>query len=210
MNAEKLYAMHLATLLRSRILSSLYILWTLDSSNTLVIVGLLTLPIASHLPTQWPSITWQICPMMNWRWWGDIVPVKGPREGYSLLVMSVWMPLLTHGTGGYRVCMYSTLPFMGNIWQRKILVNRTGTSYWWGKIWWISNSWCICHIYFLWILVRKILVNMAHDLPNLPIFPCQNFPMYSIRAAVLIMSVCSQLNVCMLHGIESVTTTNHY
>ena len=42
------------------------------------------------------------------------------------------------------------------------LVNHTGKSYWWGKIWRKINSQCIYHNTFsvyLWLMVRKILVN---------------------------------------------------
>ena len=64
----------------------------------------------------------------------------------------------------------NVLPYMGNIWWRKILANHAFKSFWR-----ISNSQCICHICFpcIWILVRKILVNVA-KFTNF--FPTKIFP----------------------------------
>ena len=51
----------------------------------------------------------------------------------------------------------------------KILVNRAGKSYWWGKIWWMSNSQYICHICICEYWQGKFW-RIAHGLPNPPIF----------------------------------------
>ena len=61
---------------------------------------------------------------------------------------------------------------MGNIWWEKILANHTGKSYWWGKIWQISYSQCICQIHF-WCICeywQGKFWRITHDLPNSPIF----------------------------------------
>ena len=67
--------------------------------------------------------------------------------------------------------------YMGNIWQGKILVNHTGKSYWWGKIWWISYSQWICHIHFLRMCEYwwGKFWQMAHNSPNSPTFSLPKF-----------------------------------
>ena len=66
--------------------------------------------------------------------------------------------------------------------------NHTGENYWWGKIWQISYSQCICQMHFRCICEywRGKCWRIAHNLPNSPIFPSQNFPMYD--------TVCRHLN----------------
>ena len=57
------------------------------------------------------------------------------------------------------------IPYTGNIWRGKILVNHEGKSYWWGKFWWISNSQCIYHMHFPCIreYLRGKFWRMAHN-----------------------------------------------
>ena len=61
----------------------------------------------------------------------------------------------TH-TKAYTLTHYATLHilYMGNIWRGKILANHSDKSYWWAKIWRISNSQCICHHVNMKILAK--------------------------------------------------------
>ena len=57
------------------------------------------------------------------------------------------------------------IPYMGNIWWGKILVNYTGKSYWQGKIWRISSHakttfLCVCEYW------RGKFWQIAHNLPK--------------------------------------------
>ena len=71
------------------------------------------------------------------------------------------------------ICSYAIL-YMGNIWLRKILVNHTSESYWWGKAWGINYSQCISKYILVYLSIRwGKLSQITHDSP---IFPYQNFP----------------------------------
>ena len=70
--------------------------------------------------------------------------------------------------------MLTMLPYTGNTWQRNILANYTGKSYWRGKFWQISYSQCICQIHFQCIcalLVRKLLANSSQFAKFANFFP---------------------------------------
>ena len=95
---------------------------------------------------------------------------------------------LIHSILSIYMCIYIhtyVIPYIGNIWWRKILANHTGKSNWWGKIWQISYSQCICQIHFRcicdYILARKILANSLwfSNFP-LPIYPVYSTPPQNI------------------------------
>ena len=80
--------------------------------------------------------------------------------------------------------VYHTYVVHGKILAGEILANHTGKSYWREKIWRLSLAATVSTYANTFSIICEYwqgkFWRIAHSLPNSTIFPCQNFPMYSI------------------------------